>query len=263
MTCKNIIILAIEVLFVFQSGVLCASDLDARLEKNAARANEAFSKCDSYLTAWSRTMDPGTGLIPQNVLRPAEEKLWTPENSAADNFPFMVLSAWFTRTPGQAQRLFEQAMVGEKLFSIQRNSLPSGYDLMTGKRQERKLDRLIFGASEYAKDGLVPMLEILGPGPWSRRMEELVEGIFAMAPVETRYGALPSNDTEVNGEMLQILTRLYWMTGREKYLEWSRRIGDAYLYEILPYHQGLPAHFWDFQKHTGDGRFKARDHGCE
>ncbi|MEA1996188.1 MAG: hypothetical protein U9N45_01050, partial [Gemmatimonadota bacterium] len=81
--------------------------------------------------------------------------------------------------------------------------------------------------------------------------------------VETPYGRLPSVDTEVNGEMLQVLTRLYWMTGSERYLEWARRIGDAYCYEVLQRHHGLPAHIWDFRKHTGDGRFKARDHGCE
>ena len=154
-------------------------------------------------------------------------------------------------------------MIGEKRFTIQSNSLPSSCDLNTATRMERNVDRLIFGASEYAKDGLVPMLEILGPGPWSGRMMELVEGIFELAPIETPYGMLPSNDAEVNGEMLQILCRLYWMTGKPKYLEWARRIGDAYCYEVLVRHYGVPAHFYDFKSHQGDGRFKARDHGCE
>ncbi len=63
--------------------------------------------------------------------------------------------------------------------------------------------------------------------------------------------------------MLQVLCRLYWMTGREQYLEFSRRIGDAYCFEVLPGNHGLPAHFWDFGSHTGDGRLKLRDHGCE
>jgi hypothetical protein len=95
-------------------------------------------------------------------------------------------------------------------------------------------------------------------------MKELVEGIFQLAPVHTSFGALPSTDAEVNGEMLQILCRLYWMTGRQSYLDWSRRIGDAYFFEVLPLNFGVPAHFWDFGNHRPVGdRLKLRDHGCE
>jgi hypothetical protein len=243
-------------------GNLCASSIDERLAESAARANEAFSRCELYLASWSKITDTKSGLLPQQINAPGE-RLWTPENSAADNFPFMVISSRFVRPPLSAESLFSGAMIGEKVFTIQSNSLPSAYDLNTATRLERNVDRLIFGASEYAKDGLVPMLEILGPGPWSERMRELVEGIFELAPVETPYGRLPSINAEVNGEMLQILCRLYWMTGKQKYLEWARRIGDAYCYEVLIRHYGVPAHYYDFKSHQGDGRFKARDHGCE
>jgi hypothetical protein len=122
---------------------------------------------------------------------------------------------------------------------------------------------LIFGASEYAKDGLVAMLEILGSGVWLLRMEELVNGIMEASPENTRFGDLPSTDSEVNGEMLQILCRLYWMAGNEKYLEYAERIGDAYCYEIIPSNNWLPVHHWNFDKKEGDERFKSRDHGCE
>ncbi len=251
----------IIVFLVYLPGKLCAADLETRLAENAVRANEAFSRCERYLAAWRAKIDDRSGLLPQSLS--PDGNIWTPENSAADNFPFMVISARFTGAPFEAENLFRQAMLGEKLLAIQSNRLPTAYDLGTGEKVEREVDRLIFGASEYAKDGLVPMLEILGPGPWSLRMQELVEDIFALAPVETPYGLLPSNDAEVNGEMLQILCRLYWMTGKEEYLEWARRIGDAYCYEVIVKHHGLPAHYWDFAAHTGDGRFKARDHGCE
>ena len=33
------------------------------------------------------------------------------------------------------------------------------------------LDAILFGASEYAKDGLLAVTELLGPGPWSDRMD--------------------------------------------------------------------------------------------
>jgi hypothetical protein len=228
--------------------------------QSAKVAHQAFSACSRYLDAWGKQLDPATGLLPQSL----DQKVWTPENSAADNFPFMVIASRFLRPKGEAETLFARAMLGERLHTIQSAGLPSSYDLNTRVRQTRTLDRLIFGASEYAKDGLVPMMEILGPGPWVSRMRELVEGIFELAPVETNYGALPSGDAEVNGEMLQILCRLYWMTGKQEYLEWSRRIGDAYFYEVLPLNFGVPAHFWNFETHKPQGdKLRLRDHGCE
>ncbi|MBN2287768.1 MAG: hypothetical protein JXQ83_00450, partial [Candidatus Glassbacteria bacterium] len=258
---KHLIILCIFS-FVAPPATLRASELEERLAADAALAGEALIRCRRYLDAWSTRIDSRTGLLPQRITAPGES-LWTPENSAADNFPFMVIAARFVGRPGEAEGLFRRAMIGEKLFALQGSALPTALELDTGAKEVRDLGRLIFGASEYAKDGLVPMLEILGPGPWSERMQELVEGIFALAPVETPYGSLPSDDAEVNGEMLQILCRLYWMTGRQKYLEWARRIGDAYCYEVIVRHYGLPAHHWDFTAHQGDRRFKARDHGCE
>jgi hypothetical protein len=238
-------------------GVTQAED---QLTKSAERAHLAFSACSRYLDAWSDQIDPSTGLLAQSL----NEKIWTPENSAADNFPFMVIASRFLRAKGEAERLFNKSLVGEKLHTIQLANLPSSFDLSKRQMADRELDHLIFGASEYAKDGLVPMLEILGPGPWSARMEELVEGIFELAPVNSVFGALPSTNAEVNGEMLQILCRLFWMTGRQSYLEWSRRIGDAYFYEVLPLNYGVPAHFWDFREHKPIGdKLKLRDHGCE
>jgi len=235
-------------------------DFESRLARNARLASDALKHCDRYLAAWRARLDPATGLVRQN-LNP-DNNLWTPENSAADNFPFMIITAKFTR-PEDMLPLFWKAMVSEKLRTIQKHSLPTEYDLAQGKPNRREIDPLIFGAAEYAKDGLVPMVEILGPGPWLERMEELVQGIFEIAPVATPYGHLPARDSEVNGEMLQILCRLYWLTGSEKYLKWAERVGDAYCYEVLPYGYGVPSYIWDFQAGKGDERLKLRDHGCE
>ncbi|MBW7998249.1 MAG: hypothetical protein FVQ81_17100 [Candidatus Glassbacteria bacterium] len=230
------------------------------LARAAERAAEAFNRSRMFLEGWLPYLDKATGLLPQRL--GDNPPLWTPHNSAADNFPFMLISAAFT-SRDLFGPLLERSLVGEISNTIQLHGLPGTYDL-GGKRQvDVGLDRLIFGASEYAKDGLVPMVEILGPGIWSRRMASLAEGVFAAAGHETAWGMLPSNDAEVNGEMLQVLCRLFWMTGRNEYLAWARRIGDAYCFEVLPGNHGVPAHVWDFAGHTGDGRLKLRDHGCE
>jgi hypothetical protein len=254
---KNLVLVAFSLSWI---GNTDAESLEMRLVRSAEAAHQAFSASSNYLSAWSKQLDPATGLLPQRL----GENVWTPENSAADNFPFMVIASRFLRSKGEAESLFGRAMVGEKLHTIQEANLPSEYDLDSRRRKVRSPERLIFGASEYAKDGLVPMLEILGPGLWYSRMRELVEGIFQLAPVATSYGALPSNDAEVNGEMLQILCRLYFMTGKQTYLDWSRRIGDAYFYEVLPLNYGVPAHFWNFETSQSSGdKLRLRDHGCE
>ena len=53
------------------------------------------------------------------------------------------------------------------------------------------------------------------------------------------------------------------MTGDTRYLDWARRIGDAYVREVLPRNHGLPGYSWDFQKHEGPDRMRLRDHGNE
>ena len=53
------------------------------------------------------------------------------------------------------------------------------------------------------------------------------------------------------------------MTGDARYLEWARRIGDAYVEEVLPGNFGVPSTKWDFATHTGEPQLRLRDHGNE
>ena len=53
------------------------------------------------------------------------------------------------------------------------------------------------------------------------------------------------------------------MTGDQRFLGWARRIGDAYIEEVLPGSGGVPGYKWDFQTHSGERRLRLRDHGNE
>ena len=53
------------------------------------------------------------------------------------------------------------------------------------------------------------------------------------------------------------------MTGDRRFLDWARRIGDAYVLEVLPGSFGVPAMTWNFETHTGERRLRLRDHGNE
>jgi hypothetical protein len=83
------------------------------------------------------------------------------------------------------------------------------------------------------------------------------------APVESRFGKLPASDSELNGDYLQVLARLGNMTGDQRFVDWARRIGDAYIEEVIPGSHDVPSGRWDFAAHTGDQHLRLRDHGNE
>ena len=113
-----------------------------------------------------------------------------------------------------------------------------------------EIDQIIFGSSEYIKDGLLPLTEWLGEGPWSQRMLSILDDIWKHTSIETKYGRIPSASQEVNGEMLQTLSRIYRMTGEKKYLDYAIRVGDYYL---LDKHHPT----------RNEERLSLDDHGCE
>lgn len=64
--------------------------------------------------------------------------------------------------------------------------------------------------------------------------------------------------------MLQVLTRLYWVTRKPVYLQMAEKIADAYLFEILPNNNYLPPSEWNFvDKKPESSEIRLRDHGSE
>jgi len=216
--------------------------------RNADQAREAFQRCHRFVEGWLQHADPKTGLIPRNLTKNAD--IWNAKDSAADNYPFMVLTAALTDRPLFRGRML-QMLRTETRLTCRIDRLPDTWSFSKQTWADPKPDihRIIFGASEYVKDGLMPLTEWLGPSPWSQRMLGIVDDIWKHAPVETPYGRIPSTNQEVNGEMLQTLSRLYWMTGRKDYLEYALRLGDYYLFDHLPTREGET--------------FRLRDHSCE
>jgi len=228
--------------------------------RRAAVASECFERSRGVLEGWWGLRDPVTGLIPRRV----DDPRWAPADNAADCFPFLVLSARFTK-PELIDGLREM-MRREVELTTRLGWLPDWYSIPRRQFQyaDADLGRIIFGAAEYAKDGLNPLIELDGLEPWSARLRQLLDGIIENLHVESDFGLLPAADTETNGELLQSLTRFYFATGEEKYLELAERIGDAYCLEVLPNGGWLPAHQWDFVKHQAvRDYFSLNDHGNE
>ena len=216
---------------------------------NGRLAHEGFLRSLNTVRAWLEYADPVTGLIPRNLQESRD--VWNPQDAAADNYPFMVLTAALT-DPALFQGRMQDMLRSEEKHTSRLGRLPDTYSF---SRQdflvdEPVLDDIIFGASEYVKDGLLPVTEWLGASPWSERMLDILDELWARAPVETPYGNIVSTNQEINGEMLQTLSRVYWMTGEAKYLDYALRLGDYYL---------LGSH----HPTRNSDRIRLRDHGCE
>jgi hypothetical protein len=212
-----------------------ASASDARLEaafrlaeENGRKANEAFSHSRRFVDGWLAHADPETGLIPRN-LRESRD-FWNGRDSAADNYPFMVLTAAMTDRPLLDGRMLEMLRTETRLTS-RVDRLPDDYSFSKRgwRREQVDLDAIIFDGAEYVKDGLLPITEWLGPSPWSERAVGIIDDIWKHAAIETPFGRIPTHNFEVNGDLLQACSRLYWFTGERKYLEWAIRLGDYYL----------------------------------
>ncbi|MEX2512294.1 MAG: hypothetical protein WD398_05265 [Cyclobacteriaceae bacterium] len=217
--------------------------------ENGYLAHEGFTRSMSFVHDWLEQADPKTRLIPRNLSD--SKDYWNAKDAAADNYPFMVLTAAVLDRDLYEGRMREM-LETEIALTSRWDRLPDTYYFSKEAFQEGEMnkDEIIFGASEYVKDGLLPLTEYIGETAWSKRMIGILDDIWKHAEYETEFGNIPSLNVEVNGELLQVLSRVYWMTGEDKYLEWAKRLGDYYL---------LGAHHptQNFEI------LRLRDHGCE
>jgi hypothetical protein len=232
-----------------------------RARSNGVRVEELLGRAKRVLHAWLRHADPQTLLLPDHLpsFQGQGRRLqYTPHNSGADNYPYLIVTAWFTDRALYDGRMRDM-LRNEMRYTNDAHGMPRTYDLRTRQLGEP----YVFGAAEYAKDALVPVTELLGRTPWFYRMVDMTAALMERAHVPSSFGLLPDKGAEINGDLLQTLVRLAAMTGDPRFLEWAERIGDAYVKEILPANHGLPAYEWDFERHTGPDRLRLRDHGNE
>jgi hypothetical protein len=206
------------------------------LQKNARAANEALTRSRNYVNGWLKHCDPATGLVPRNL---KGNTFWNAQDSAADNYPFMVLTAFFTDRTLYNGRMLD-ILHSEIKHTSRLGACPATFDFKTQQFRENPVDvgNVIFGSAEYMKDGLLPLTEYLGKTEWSERMINILNDLHKLTEVVTdteakdkKYHYGISEVVEVNGDLLQVLSRVYWMTGDKQYLDWAIKIGDHYLLE--------------------------------
>ncbi len=210
---------------------------------------EGYRRCERYVQDWLKYADPVSKLIPRNLDKDTD--LWNANDCAADNYPFMVLTSFFTNRE-RFDGLMKEMLRNERKLTSRVKSLPDEYSFSKKGfvHDEVSMGRVVFGTAEYAKDGLMPLTEWLGPSPWSDRMIEMLTdlGRYITVADDPKYSVTVK--TEVNGELLQVLSRVYWMTGRREFLDWAVKIGDYFLLG-----EGYPL--------KSVNNLRLRDHGCE
>lgn len=216
----------------------------SRAADSAKIAGYSLSKTQRWLHEVAlKCIDPQTKLL---VARGE----WNYRNTAADCYPFVCWAAYATDYEALNGPV-RDVLRAEIEHCNHLDRLPVPYDFkQRAKKTDQSHDLMMFGVSEYVKDGLIAIVEITGKDEWFDRMVALEDDMWKHARLQTPFGKIPSIDKsvmgiEIDGEQLQALTRLYTMTGDKKYLTWAQRLGDYYLLRD----NYLPP--------------QLRDHGCE
>jgi hypothetical protein len=248
-------------------GVSAAPDDEARAAANGRLATRALVESQRVMQGWLARRDAVSGLLPHRgvFLGSQPDPSWVVANTAADLYPFMVMAARLTE-PAAYHGTMLDILRQETLRTTRVGRLSDDVKAGNGGflRPSVDMDAIIFGSSEYMKDGLIPLTELFGDTPWYHRMEGIATDIVAQAPYQTSRGRLPARTTEINGNMLQVLSRLYHRTGNPAYLAQVLAIADFYFLDMLPTTGGLPADRWDVAARKPlTTRFVLSDHGNE
>jgi len=241
-----------------------AGDSWSEARANGRVVNDVLVRANRNMNAWLKYADPKTKLLPDRLPglvrgKPNNELLYTPHNSGADNYPFLILTAYLTDRALYRERMVEMLRGEVQYTDAPGGKIPGNLDLRTFVLGPPSF----FGAGEYCKDGMDPVTEFLGRTRWFYRMVDMTEDFMRRAPLKTRWGNLPSNSAELNGDVLQTLARLIPMTGDQRLLDWAEQIADAYIEEVLPRSNYLPTSTYDFDKRAPSEIAWLGDHGNE
>lgn len=193
-------------------------------------------------------IDPVSGLL-MDPLDPGTR--WSTQDTAADIYPYFGWASYLLAPEvfdGQARRVLD--FERDHTTRPETGAIPYAFNTTTQTIVGRITDHLVlFGAAEYVKDGLTPIVELAGRGPWSDRMQAIELDSFRFGRWSPTPGVtLPWDDLEENGDHMQSLPRLVGMTlatGETRYLTYAEQIAEQYL---------------------GNGSYRPdslRDHSCE
>lgn len=235
-----------------------ASNLDAEAESNADLGREGFRAARACVRAWRALQDPETGLFARGG-EDADALIWNGQDTGADLFPHLLYAA--IRVAPEEEPTWRGVLAAERRLATEK--LPRTIRLRPMTMLEESEEVLLQNGAEYEADGLLPLVERLGEGPWLDRLREVTGEVIARAAVPTRQGPIPSIRAETNGILLQVVARLYPLTRDHGQLETARRIAAWYGADVLSRNGFLPPRAWDLENDRSlDDDVKLRDHAA-
>lgn len=234
-----------------------AGDAVGAARVHAMLSREAMLRARAVHHAWMAHRDPETALFRHEPSRP----YWTYADIGADFFGHQLNVALLTDAPSVPLLL---ATIEAERALAPPGALSTRGDARTGKPIEQSRRLKVFGTTEYVKDGLMPVFERHAHPAVRARILEIVSAVLANSDRPSRFGPIPDRRSEVNGQMLQVLSRLHFATGDEEYAATAARIADAAIGQMLPANHGLPAKEYDYGRdRIVRGHVQIRDHGNE
>ncbi len=240
-----------------------AGDLVSAAAINARLAGDSIERAMRVHDAWMGRRHPKTGLFPQSMT----QREFNYRNTAADFFGFECAIALDTRA--DSVPLLRETLSRERDLNV-KGGLCVALDWETGAQLPRSPHDQMFATSEYLKDGLTSLYDRHGDPEVLARMSEVADAIIAASEVKSRFGVIPSRESEINGNVLQSLCRLGFITGKREYFAFAGRLGDAVIRQMLEARQqtgGLPVKRYDYPNDRpavkDGGLAQLRDHGNE
>jgi hypothetical protein len=247
-----------SVLLDARDDALRRGDLLEAANINSTFAREAHLRALAVHHAWLERRHPQTRLYSQGDDHRPE---WNYRNTAADFFAFHLHAA--LRLKPSAMESIRETLGAEAALDTP-EGLCQPVIAATAEPVAVDHDELLFGSSEYVKDGLLSVYERHGGALIGGRMFEIVDAIIAQSRTPSRFGNIPGHGAEINGNLLQVCGRLSYASGRSDLAEFAARIADAVIEQSLAANGGIPPQYFDYASNrVTDSSLKLKDHGNE
>lgn len=143
------------VMLAHRNAALARGDLESAAAAHGLMAREALLRVRAVHVAWMGLRNQRSPLFPESPRR----LVWNYRNAVADFFAFQMLAAMETDS-GSFPLLRETMRAEAALAGPGALCPPARWD--TGDPVEASHDEMLFGMTEYAKDGLMGIVEHIG-----------------------------------------------------------------------------------------------------
>ena len=206
--------------------------LEKESEYSGILATDAFNRAIIVERNWIKKIQQPIGLVPRN--ESAKWQKWLGRDNGADLLPYLLISSYF----------FDRENYQIWLTMLNRQTelcdgLSCWLDLASGEKAFTDPEEIAFDTAELLKDGFMPLQEWIGQDPFLAISVAMADKLIPLCQRKTEHGLICARRSEINGDLMMVLSHLWLITGKEHYREFAKKMVDAYVYDIFPRFGGL------------------------